>query len=103
MNAAVAIAALVAACLALDQVGLWAERRGWIYWRKRRPPVDGGAVTGAFGEIQSLLSPSHRHVVDEQRTQKSLRHDASSGDGTRMRIDLGGGTVRLDRPRGSGD
>ncbi|MFD4181024.1 DUF6191 domain-containing protein [Rhodococcus sp. NPDC058514] len=46
-------------------------------------------------QLHSLLSPSHRHVVDEQRTQKSLRHDVANGDGARMRIDLGTGTVRL--------
>ncbi|MGW0045445.1 DUF6191 domain-containing protein [Rhodococcus sp. NPDC003348] len=96
MTAVVWVLVLVAGAVFLDRVALWAERRGWIYWRKRKPEVDGGAITGAFGEIQSVLSPSHRHVVDEQRTQKSLRHDAATGDDTGVRVDLDGGTVRFD-------
>ncbi len=91
------VSALALGATLLDRVALWAERRGWIYWRKRKPEVDGGAITGAFGEIQSVLSPSHRHVVDEQRIKQSLRHDTATGDGTGILVDLDDGTVRFDR------
>ncbi len=91
------VSALVLGATLLDRVALWAERRGWIYWRKRKPEVDGGAITGAFGEIQSVLSPSHRHVVDEQRNKQTLRHDTATGDGTGIRVDLDDGTVRFGR------
>ncbi len=93
---ALSLLALVLAALLLDQLALWAERRGWIYWRKRKPEVDGGTITGAFGEIQTLLSPSHRHVVDEQRTRTAMRHDTASGDDSGVRVDLDGGTARFD-------
>ena len=85
------VAGLVAAALLLDQLALWAERHGWLYWRKRKPEVDGGAITGMFGEIQTLLSPSNRHVVEEQRARRVTRVDTGTDQG----IDLDAGTIRL--------
>lgn len=88
--------ALVAAVLLLDQLGLWAERRGWVYWRKRRPPVDGGGAAGVFGEMQTLFSPSHRHVIDEGRSKQMSRSDTATGETERMTLDLHAGIVAID-------
>ncbi|MEZ7238641.1 DUF6191 domain-containing protein [Rhodococcus sp. GXMU-t2271] len=88
--------ALVAAVLLLDQLGLWAERRGWVYWRKRRPPLDGGGAAGVFGEMQALFSPSHRHVIDEGRSRQMSRSDTATGETERMTLDLHAGIVAID-------
>ncbi len=60
----------------LDKLALWAEGRGWIYYRKRRS--SGGAIGNAFLELQAFLEPSKRHVVEER---KRIRKDEKdSGD-----------------------
>ncbi|WP_227999977.1 hypothetical protein [Nocardia australiensis] len=90
---------LVMVGLILDRIGLWAEQRGWIYWRKRRPSPSGGAAAGMLGDLQAVLSPSYRHVVEETESKKVLRLNQAAGDGHRSDrvIDLDGGTIRYRR------
>ena len=60
----------------LDRLGLWAERRGWVYYRHRRS--SGGAMGNAFLELQSFFEPAKRPIIEER---KSLKKDAQdSGD-----------------------
>ena len=33
---ALALLGLIAAAFLLDRLGLWMEKRGWIYWRKKK-------------------------------------------------------------------
>ena len=54
----------------LDRLALWAERRGWIYYRNKHS--SGGAIGNAFLELQAFLEPSKRHVVEER---KKIRKD----------------------------
>lgn len=86
---------LVMVGLMLDRIGLWAERRGWIYWRKRRPSLSGGAAAGMLGDLQAVLSPSYRHVVEENESKKVLRLDQAAGDGDTAVIALSTSTVGL--------
>ena len=88
------VAGVAATALLIDQLALWAERHGWLYWRKRKPEVNGGATVAMFGELQSLLSPSNRHVVEEQRSRQTVRVDMQTDEP----IDLDTGTVRLTQP-----
>jgi len=88
------VAGVAAAALLIDQLALWAERHGWLYWRRRKPEVNGGATVAMFGELQSLLSPSNRHVVEEQHSRQTLRVDLKTDEP----IDLDAGTVRLPQP-----
>ena len=37
MHPAAVVLIIALAVLALDRLGLWAESRGWIYWRRRKP------------------------------------------------------------------
>jgi len=60
--AVVAVAALLAG---LDRLLLAAEARGFIYYRRRK--ASPGSLGSAMLEIHSLMQPSARHVVDEQR------------------------------------
>ncbi|WP_068154326.1 DUF6191 domain-containing protein [Rhodococcus phenolicus] len=94
MSAAVWIALTVLIAVLADRAGLYAERRGWIYWRKRKP--EGGGEFGEFGEFETLLSPSFRHIVEEQQRQRTSRHEQGTGADP-LGVDLDAGTVRWDR------
>jgi hypothetical protein len=58
LSAAVAVAALYG----LDRLGLWAERRGWIYYRHRK--ASPGSVGTALLQVHSLMEPQQRHVLE---------------------------------------
>jgi hypothetical protein len=71
------IAAVVAAVVyGLHRSAVWAERKGWIYYRKGRG--SSGTLGSALLEVQSLLEPSKRHVVEERR--RNAAEDEESGD-----------------------
>lgn len=100
----IAAAALLAVGLIIDQLAVWAAKREWIYWRNRRPTPASGAAAGALGEMQALLSPSYRHVIDESQAKQTLRVDQATGDGHRIAIDLNSRTAHVQLPsRGDDD
>ena len=66
----------VGAIYTLHRLAGWMEARGWIYYQKKRN--SSGALGSAFLEIQSMLEPSKRHVLKEQR--KESVEEADSGD-----------------------
>ncbi|MEE2777860.1 MAG: hypothetical protein VYE73_13985 [Acidobacteriota bacterium] len=68
---------LVIAGLALDRLLLWMESRGWMYWRRAQHRT-GGAMGNALMEMQALLQPQARHVVEEQTRVR--REESESGD-----------------------
>jgi hypothetical protein len=61
------IAAAAVVLFLLDRLALWAEARGWLYYRRRTP--SSSAVGNAFLEVQSLLEPSKREVVEIRREE----------------------------------
>ena len=63
MTAVAAIAALAA----VDQLLLWMERRGWIYWRRRKRDPR-GALLGPINNVY----PAHEHVIEQQETEERL-------------------------------
>lgn len=56
----------VVALVGLDRVALWAERRGWIYWRRRRPSSGGG---GAALALIDVFQPTRQVAVEEREWQ----------------------------------
>lgn len=56
------VAALLLLLVAIDRVLLWCEMRGWITWR-RSPRIRHSAGT-ALLNIDALLQPSRRHVIE---------------------------------------
>lgn len=48
----------------LHRLASWAEKRGWIYYRKH--PASSGVLGNAFLEVQTLLEPGKRHVLEER-------------------------------------
>lgn len=66
------IACGIAVSLLLDRLFLYMEGRGWIYYRKKKP--SSSALSNACLEVQQLLEPSKKYVVqikkDERRDQQ---------------------------------
>ena len=60
--------AAVASLYCLHRLALWAERRGWIYYRKRHG--SSGTLSTAVLEVHSLFDPSKRYVLEEKRREQ---------------------------------
>jgi hypothetical protein len=82
--------------VAVDRVLLWAESRGWVYWRRSKPEPSGGS--GALGELIELFQPSRRHVVEERQRQH-LTADLPESGAPPLGVDLEAGVVRLTERR----
>ena len=68
MHLLVTAVAVIAALAAVDQLFLWMERRGWIYWRHRKRDPRGALL----GPIDNVFNPAHEHVVEQQETEERL-------------------------------
>ncbi len=73
---ALLIMVALAALYGLHRLGTWAEERGWIYYRKKHG--SSGTLSTAVLEVQSLLEPSKRHVLQEK--QRDQREEDAEGD-----------------------
>jgi hypothetical protein len=62
----VAVVAVGPVVYALDRLGLWLEKRGLLYYRKRKP--SSGAASCMVG-MQQFIEPQVKHVlqIDEQK------------------------------------
>jgi len=80
---------MTAALVVLLAIGLWlgdrallaAERRGWIYWRRRR--ATSSSLGSAMRSVHGLLEPDKRHVVEERQRQEAdidVAGDDAPGD-----------------------
>lgn len=85
-NALIGLAILAGFWL-LHRLALWMEDRGWIYWTRSRGY--GTRAGNAMLEVQELLEPEKRHVIEMKRDLKAEKDDA--GDGKRKDR---GGTIR---------
>ncbi|OLO46772.1 hypothetical protein BKH31_06230 [Actinomyces oris] len=68
MRLLVAAVGAIAALAAVDQLFLWMERRGWLYWRRRKRDPRGALL----GPIDNVFNPAHEHVVAQQETEERL-------------------------------
>ncbi len=75
------LSAIAIGFIALDCVALWMERRGWIYWRKKKSG-GGGSMAGALTGLQQIIEPrvEHRIQVMEERNE-SIGQRLGRGDG----------------------
>lgn len=63
--------------LLLDRLGLWMERRGWIYWRKRKAK---GTLASTLLELQKIFeSGKPKHVIAAKRNDRKQPEDPGSG------------------------
>ena len=76
MRVMLILAVVVAGVYGMHRLALWAERRGWIYYRERRG--SSGALGNALLEVHALLEPSQQHVVEERR--QDMEEDDDSGE-----------------------
>lgn len=74
MIALAVFAALGVALYALHRLSVWMEARGWVKFKDRRG--SSGALGSAFLELQSMIEPSKRHVVEERRKEDVDESDA---------------------------
>jgi len=70
----------VAALWGAHRLALWAESRGWIYYRTHRMPV--GSAGMAMLEVTSLLDPAAEHVIEEVRGCRARAEQDESGAGS---------------------
>ncbi len=68
--------AVAAALYGLHRTALWAERRGWIYYRHRRG--SSGALGTAFLEVQKIYQPQIQYVIEEK--VKDEKDEQDEGD-----------------------
>lgn len=73
MKVLLVVAAVLLGGYVLHRLALGAEARGWIYYRKRRG--SSGTLGNAFLEIQSMVEPSKRIVVEERRREVKVEDD----------------------------
>jgi hypothetical protein len=77
-----ALAAILVACLAglygLHRLALWAESKGWIYYRTKRMPP--GAAGMAMMEVAQVFEPGIEHVVEELRSETVRGEATDTGD-----------------------
>ncbi|HKZ28972.1 MAG TPA: hypothetical protein VJ482_04950 [Acidimicrobiia bacterium] len=69
MDVALVIAGVIAGLAVLMYGGhrflLYAEQRGWVYYKHRRAPA--GAGSAAFMELMKIYRPEIEHVIEEER------------------------------------
>jgi len=63
----------------LHRLALWAESRGWIYYRTRHMPAGAGGL--ALLEVTSVLDPQVTHVIETTRAQQAQAEQDESGQG----------------------
>ena len=78
---ALGLPAGLAALYGLHRLAVWAEGRGFIYYREKRG--SSGALSNSFLELQSLFEPSKRYVLEEKtrdRVQEEKSGDPDPGE-----------------------
>lgn len=58
---------------ALHHICLWLEARGWIYYRQKSP--SGGGLGNALQELDAILNPSARQVIEVKQKDSKQRDD----------------------------
>jgi Family of unknown function (DUF6191) len=75
----------------VDRMGLWANRRFRLPWRKE------GLSAPGIDEMHAILYASKRHELDQRRTSMMLPDDERA-DGSRVDLDGGTAVIRRDPP-----
>lgn len=63
--------------VALDRLLRWMERRGWIFYRERKPT--GSGAGNAIAEFQAMLQPEVREVVEAKAVHEAEEDDDEGG------------------------
>ncbi len=68
------LVAIAAALYALHLLASWAESKGWIYYRKSHGFAD--RAGNAMMEVQQILEPAKKNVIEMKQQKKAVRDDA---------------------------
>ena len=85
IEALIWVAVVVSGLWALHRLALWAEARGWIYYKHRRG--SSGTTASAFLEMQSLLEPGKKHVIESRLEEHSEEDDSGEPQSSRGETD----------------
>jgi hypothetical protein len=66
----------------LHRTALWAEERGWIYYKTK------GRGGGGLSLIGQIYQPSIEHTVEEQQTQRIKADQDDSGDDPEFDVEM---------------
>jgi hypothetical protein len=69
-----AIAGGAAAVYALHRFCLWLEKRGWLYYKHKKPS---SSAASSFVALQQVLEPPTRHVLHVK--EEKCRHAETPG------------------------
>jgi hypothetical protein len=72
------VAAIGVALFGLDRLALWAETKGWIYWRKKKAQT--GALGSALMEMNVITNPSAEHVIVVKDAKKFEERENGDDD-----------------------
>jgi hypothetical protein len=78
MTATVILLAAMVILWTLHRAALWAEARGWIYYRTRGNPH---AAALSVMTLTSLYQPAVTYVIDEMTWERTEIVQTESGDG----------------------
>lgn len=73
------IGGIVSIPLLLHVLASWAEKKGWIYYRRKGTGGTGTALSNAMAEFDAVLNPASEHRIDEERTQRIIASQAGLG------------------------
>jgi hypothetical protein len=76
-------AAAILGLVALHYYADYAEKRGWVYYRKRRGSYGGLGVTSNF---LNMYDPSRRHLQQVVREPEWKRDEDDDGDDPKIRL-----------------
>jgi hypothetical protein len=75
----IVIAILVVLGLAgLHLLALWMERKGWLYYQHEKPSSN--RLGNAFLEIQSILEPGKKIIIEEREREKKEERTVTASD-----------------------
>ncbi len=60
------------------RLALWAEDRGWIYYKNPRAPL--GSYGMALIDATSMFAPEVEHVIEEQQAEEHRAEVTESGN-----------------------
>jgi hypothetical protein len=72
------VAGSLAAIYGLHRLALWMERRGYLYYRDRRPR---SGAAGSFVALQQAIEPRVQHVLRVERLNHQAGDDRETGQG----------------------
>ncbi|MGB7622296.1 MAG: hypothetical protein WBN92_08105 [Terriglobia bacterium] len=84
MKSVVWVVLLGVAVVVLHYFALWAESRGWIYYKRRKGSP--GSVGNALLQIQAIFEPGKEHVLEarlKDDEEQEVSGDPPDAGGTR--------------------